>query len=129
MDSVVGLSFKKELPTIIMKTLLSTTIKAAASYGINKSLAKQDEVVGIFSQIITSLAQAAVNIADTRTWTTLPKEFQFCRIPTPDDGKIVISAPSGQKAEIQVEPNVPNLVCVRSINAASPLIINRVKLK
>jgi hypothetical protein len=36
------------------------------------------------------------------------------------DGKIVLSAPSGQKGEIQVEPNVSNLVCVRSINAASP---------
>ena len=128
-DSVVGQSFKHELPAIIAKTLLSATIKAGASYGINKAISDQDELAGLFSKIITSLAQAAVNIADTRTWTTLPKEFQFCRIPTPDDGKIVLSAPSGQKADIQVEPNAPHLVCVGSINAASPLIINRVKLK
>jgi hypothetical protein len=129
MDSVVGLSFKNELPTIIAKTLLSTTIKAAASYGVNQAVSNQDELAGIFAKIITSLAQVAVNIADTRTWTTLPKEFQFCRIPSPPDGKIFLSAPSGQKGEIQVEPNVANLVCVRSINAASPLIINRVRLK
>ncbi|MEI9962930.1 MAG: hypothetical protein WDM76_17985 [Limisphaerales bacterium] len=36
-----------------------------------------------------------MNIADTRTWTTLPKEVQFCRIPTPEDRKIELATASG----------------------------------
>ncbi len=130
MDSVVGQSFKNELPGIITKTLLSTAIKAAASYGVNQAMNDQDALAGLFSRLLTTVAQVAVNIADTRTWTTLPKEFQFCRLPTPADQKIQLTAPgSGQRAEIKVEPNSVNLIYVKSINAVSPLIVNHVRLK
>ena len=42
MDSVVGQAFKNEPPTIITKTLISTAVKAAAAYGVNKGMEKQD---------------------------------------------------------------------------------------
>mgnify|MGYP003340692950 CR=1 FL=1 len=32
----------------------------------------------------------AINIADTRTWTTLPKQIQVCRLPTPSDRKLTL---------------------------------------
>jgi hypothetical protein len=130
MDSVVGQSFKNELPTIISKTLLSTTIKAAVAYGINKAASDQDQLAGLFAKIVTSVLQAAVNIADTRTWTTLPKELQICRIPTPTNQLVALSAPSGaQRAEVKVEPNSVNLICVKAITGTGPLIVNQVKLK
>lgn len=130
MDSVVGQSFKNELPTIITKTLLSTTIKAAAAYGLNKAASDQDAIAGLVMKIATTLLQASVNIADTRTWTTLPKEFQICRIPTPTNQVITLTVPgSAQKAEVKVEPNSVNLIYVKAINAASPLIVNQVTLR
>jgi hypothetical protein len=71
-----------------------------------------------------------VNIADTRTWTTLPKEFQVCRIPTPTNQVITLTAPtSGQKIEVKVEPGSVNLIYVKAINATNSLIVNQVKLK
>lgn len=130
MDSVVGQSFKNELPTIITKTLLSTTIKAAAAYGVNKSASDQNAIAGLVLKIATAILQASVNIADTRTWTTLPKEFQVCRIPTPTNQVITLTIPgTAQKTEVKVEPNSANLIYVKAINAASPLIVNQVKLK
>ena len=42
----------------------------------------------------------AVNIADTRTWTTLPKEFQVCCFPTPPDGKIELLTPTGTRVVV-----------------------------
>lgn len=130
MDGVVGQAFKDELPSIITKTLLSTTIKATASYFVNK--AAEDAggaVAGLFSKVATAATQAAVNIADTRTWTTLPKEFQYCSFPTPADSKLDIAASNGQKTEVAVEPNSTSLVLVKSVGPGTPLVVNVIKLK
>ena len=130
MDSVIGRSFKDELPGIITKTIISTTLKAAGAYGINKAAGQQDEVFGILAKIATGITQAIMNISDTRTWTTLPKEFQICRVPTPASQIVEISAPgSGQRIQVKVEPNSSNLIYVKSINAMSPLVASQIKLK
>lgn len=130
MDAIVGREFKDELPTIIVKTMASTLAKAAMAYAINKEAKKQDAMAGLFSGIATGIAQAAVNIADTRTWTTLPKEFQVCRIPTPKDRKIQLESPDGLlKTELSVEEGIINLIYVKAINTSSPLIVSQIKLK
>jgi hypothetical protein len=129
MDSVVGQDFKNELPTIITKTLLSTTIKAAGAYAVNKAASDQNAIGGLFAKIVTAAMQAAVNIADTRTWTTLPKEYQFCSFPTPADQKIELSLPNGQRSSLSVETNSVNLIWVRSVNPGTPLIVHTTKLK
>lgn len=84
--------------------------------------------------IIASLGaagwQASVNISDTRTWTTLPKEFQVCRINTPADRKIRIASPDGLlNSDVTVKEGSINLIYVKAINTTSPLIISQVKLK
>jgi hypothetical protein len=71
-----------------------------------------------------------VNIADERTWTTLPKEFQACHIPTPPDRKIELNTPDGrQKIPVTIEDGTINIVYVKSITAASPLLVTQFKLK
>ena len=82
------------------------------------------------SQIGTAVAQAAVNIADERTWTTLPKQFQVCRIPTPSDRKIELETPGGgQRIPVTIEDGAINIVYVKSITATSPLLVTQIKLK
>lgn len=130
MDGVIGQAFKDELPSIITKTLLSTTIKATTSYFVNK--AAEDSggaIAGLLSKVATGVTQAAVNIADTRTWTTLPKEFQYCSFPTPADSKVDIAAANGQKTGVAVEPNSTNLILVKSVGPGTPLVVNVIKLK
>ena len=129
MDSVVGQSFKNELPTVITKTLLSTTIKATASYFANKAASDQNQLAGLFMKVATSAFQASVNIADTRTWTTLPKEFQYCSFPTPANGPVTIRTPHGQQASLAPEPNSTNLILVKSVSPAAPLLVQHIKLK
>jgi hypothetical protein len=76
------------------------------------------------------VTQLAVDIADTRTWNTLPKEFQFCRIPTPSDRKIQISGPNGEsKMEVSVGEGTVNLIYVKSISATNALLVTQIKLK
>jgi len=129
MDSVIGLDFKNELPTIIAKTLASTIIKAAAATAINEAARQQSSEAWLASKLITAGAQAAVNIADLRTWTTLPKEFQVCRIATPEDRKIEISTPSGQKMPVTIADGTYNIVYVKNISGSGPLLMSQMKLK
>ena len=128
MDSAVGQAFKNELPTIITKTIVSAGIKAAVAYGVNKSMEKQDIWAQLAIKLALMAAQLMVDIADTRTWNTLPKEFQFCRIPTPPDHKIELSSPDGMlRTDVTVSEDKINLIYVKSINASSPLLVAKIR--
>ncbi|MDB6028152.1 MAG: hypothetical protein JWM68_4375 [Verrucomicrobiales bacterium] len=128
MDSVVAQDFKNELPIIITKTLVSTIAKAVAAYAVNEAASKQDSMVGLFAKLATAATQAAMNIADLRTWTTLPKEYQICRVATPADRKVELAA-GAQRIPVTVGDGLVNLVFVKSINSRSPLLVSQAKLR
>jgi hypothetical protein len=149
MDSVVVTDYKNELPIVITKTIAATIAKAATAYVANDAARQSSDWAGLLIQASTAIYQMAVNIADTRTWTTLPKEFQVCRFPTPADGKIELSTPNGIKMPIvlgsgggakveltstnaQASLNAGaliNVVYVKSITAGTPLLVSQFKLK
>jgi hypothetical protein len=130
MDSVVGTDFKNELPVIMTKTMVSTISKTVASYAVNQAASQQSEIAGLFAKLATAAYQASVNIADLRTWTTLPKEFQVCRLVTPADRKIEIATlDASQKQTVDVAEGVINVVYVRSISDRAPLQVSQMKLK
>ncbi len=130
MDSVIGLDFKNEMPVVIIKTIAATVTKAVAAYAANEAANKEGDWAGLLMQIGTAGYQMAVNIADTRTWTTLPKQFQVCRIPTPPDRKIELEpAGGGQKIPVTIADGTINIVYVKSINPVTPLLVTQIKLK
>jgi uncharacterized protein len=131
MDSVIGLEFKNELPTIITKTISAAVVKAAAGYAANETAHQQaGEIGGLLSQLGTAVLQMSVNIADLRTWTTLPKEFQVARIATPPDRKIELkSVGAAQKVSVTLDEGVINVVFVKSIHANGPMFVSQMKLK
>jgi hypothetical protein len=130
MDSVIGLDFKNELPVVITKTIASAVIKGVAAYAANKAAGQQNDWAGLVMRLGTAIYQAAVNIADERTWTTLPKEFQVCQFATPPDRKIELEPPDGrQRIPVTIAEGTINLVCVKSINTTSPLLVSQIKLK
>lgn len=130
MDSVIGLDFKNDMPIVITKTIAATVTKAIAAYAINAAASQQGGLYGLAAQISTAVYQGAVNIADERTWTTLPKKFEFCRLPTPADRKIELKTPDGRPImPVTIADGTINLVYVKSINATSPLLVTQIKLK
>jgi hypothetical protein len=151
MDSIVTLDYKNELPVVITKTIAATITKAVAAYAANQAAQQAGgDLAGLFMQIGTAAFQIAVNIADTRTWTTLPKAFQICRFPTPADGKLELSTPNGMsipvtldgvthgaKIDLTSTNSVPaslntgspaTVVYVKSITAGTPLLVSQFKL-
>jgi hypothetical protein len=130
MDSVIGLDFKNEMPIVITKTIAATVVKGVAAYAANQAANQQSDWAGLLMQIGTAVYQAAVNISDERTWTTLPKQFQVCHFPTPPDRKIELETPGGrQRIQMTIGDGTINLIYVKSINAAGPLLVSQMRLK
>lgn len=149
MDDIIALDFKNELPVIITKTVASTVTKAVASYAVDQAANNQNAIAGFLTSIATTAYQVSVNIADTRTWTTLPKEFQICCFPTPPDHQVEISTPTGGRTVISLSQptatldpspsaaqagsfnagNCLNVVYVKSIRTGTPLRITQFILK
>lgn len=129
MDTIVGREFKNELPTILTKTMASTLTKAAIAYAAVEAVKREGWAAQLAAQIVFAAWQASVNIADTRTWTTLPKEFQVCYVTTPADRKIQIASRDGLlKTEVTVAEGTFNLIYVKSINTTSPLLVSHISL-
>lgn len=152
MDGIVVQDYKNALPIVITKTIAATVTKAVAAYAANQAAQQAGgDLGGLLMQLGTAVFQMAVNIADTRTWTTLPKEFQICRFPTPADGRITLSTPNGisltvalagaangakidltSTGGVQASLNagsLVNVVYVKSIDYGTPLLVSQFKLK
>ena len=123
MDSIVAVDFKNEWPIILTKTMISCAMKAARNYEIAKT-----DTTG-FGGLFPGILDAIMNIADTRSWTTLPKEFQVARISTPADRKLVLSTPGTAPVDVTIADGIVNVVYVKSVVASSPLAVSQFKLK
>jgi hypothetical protein len=129
MDAIVARDFQDELPVIVTKTLVSAALKATATYTINTEAEHRGEWTGLLAKLGTALTQMAINIADTRTWTTLPKQVQIARVPTPSDRKLSLYAPaSGQRADVTVGTGRVNIVFVKSVSPSTPMLVSHATL-
>jgi hypothetical protein len=129
MDSVVAQDFKNEWPSILTKTIISTGTKATIDAIVQKQINDQlGAGWGFAAKLATAALQASVNIADTRTWRTLPKEFQYARLATPADLQLVVST-GGTSQTLNLEPAAVQVVYVKSPSANSPLLVGQFILK
>ena len=122
-DRIVRTEFKNRFPEIVIRTLISSAVKAVANSALQHE-------AGVFGALTGAIYQASVNIADTRTWTTLPKEILVARIPTPEDRKVsVVSAPLGLNQPIELIDGHVNVVYVKSVAPGAPVSIHQFRLK
>jgi hypothetical protein len=129
MDSVVAQDFKNEWPSILTKTLISTATKATIDAIIQKQIEDQGgAALGLLAKVATAAIQASVNIADTRTWRSLPKEFAYARIPTPADHQLTLATP-GLSQTVSLEQAAVQVIYVKSTSSASPLLVGQFILK
>ncbi|MDR3228278.1 MAG: hypothetical protein LBT53_02525 [Puniceicoccales bacterium] len=137
MDSVIATDFDNEFPAIVVRTLISTGIKAAIAYGINtasdKATEKKSEGVRlaafIASRVTTAVYSVATAAADLRTWRTLPKEFQVARITPPKDRVLRIATGGHAAQTVNLLPGTVNVIYVRTTRANTPLAVSQFVLK
>ncbi len=129
MDSVVANDFKNEWPSVVTKTLITTATKAIVQYGVQKVAEDRGGMWGgLIAGAVMGAVNASTNIADTRTWTSLPKEFQYARLTTPENRELTLVAGAEQKT-VTLEPGAVNVVYVRSTSATAPLLVTTFVLK
>ncbi|MBL9126140.1 MAG: hypothetical protein JNL97_00765, partial [Verrucomicrobiales bacterium] len=129
LDSVIARDFEDEKPAIVTRTIVSTLAKGTAAFVANQAASQQDEGLGALVRIATLAYQASVNIADTRSWTTLPKEFQIARLPTPADRRLQIVEGNQPPVTVALEDGVAHIVYVRSVGGNRPLQVIQSRLK
>jgi uncharacterized protein len=129
MDSVIANDFKNEWPLVVTKTLITTATKAIIQSVVQKQAEDRGGMwAGLAAGLIMGGINSATNIADTRTWNSLPKEFQYARIATPANRELTISAGETQKV-VTVEPGSINVVYVKSASPSAPLYVSQFTLK
>jgi hypothetical protein len=97
MDAILAEEFNERLPGIITRTVISTLIKEGA-YRTGQVVAlnasndwRVKAITFVAVTVVGAIYRYAVNTADTRSWETLPKEFQVAQMPMPADRKVRIS--------------------------------------
>jgi hypothetical protein len=124
MDSVIANDFKNEWPSVVTKTVITAATKAIIQAAIQKEAENRGGMwAGLAAGAIMGGINAATNIADTRTWQSLPKEFQYARIPTPE-GRALTLAAGGETQTVVLEPGAVNVVYVKSASSTAPLLVS-----
>lgn len=127
MDVIVSKEFKNDWPNVLTKTLISAGVKATAGYIAEQAVKDEGWAVQLAVQLANATMQAALNRADVRTWTTLPKQFQYARIPTPIDGNLELKIGTWTHSA-KVDANKTQILMVRSINPETAPKISQLAL-
>jgi hypothetical protein len=101
MDRVILTEFHYSYPDIVTRAVFSALIKTAMQY----ELGKQNSYAGLAA----ALFQMASTQADTRTWRSIPKEFQVTRVKMPRDHKLTLH--SGlHNMEVEIDRNAKHAI-------------------
>jgi len=128
MDAIISRDFKNAWPMVVTKTLLTSATKAIAGRAAEEVVQRSGNQWAILATRVASTAfQASSNIADLRTWITLPKEFSYIRMPTPKDGLLTLRVGANEQTA-SVTPGKTNIIMVRSVNDISLPILEQFTL-
>lgn len=95
MERVIKTEFKKEFDSIVRRAIFSVMTKTMIQYSLQQQGNNGNNQGASLLGMMAAIYQIATTQADTRIWSTLPKEFQLARFPRPDDGKLTIATPNG----------------------------------
>ncbi len=122
-DAMVAADFRRRLPTIVMQEVLSSALKAGATYAASR------EGRDGWAQLAGILYQALTTAADLRSWRSLPKRVLVARVATPPDGRMSAwfggggvgggAGGSGADATWTVRPGTSHIVVVSLPSSAS----------
>jgi hypothetical protein len=114
---------------VVTKTMITAATKAIIQAAVQKTVEDQaGGMWGLAAGLVMGGINASTNIADTRTWQSLPKEFQYARIATPESRELLLTAGEVQQT-VTLEPGAVNVVYVKSASPTAPLLVSSFVLK
>lgn len=124
MDRVIKTEFSKSYKSTVSRAILSAATKTAINYALqqNSNGSNGAELV----RLIAAVYQIASTQADTRIWSTLPKEFQLARFKRPNSGNITITTPNNILVKNITLPDAKNILIY--VKIATPYSIASVRV-
>ncbi len=126
MDRVIETEFKKTYPSIVRRAILSTATKAAINYAVQESANNSNSNAALLLSIASAIYQISSTQADTRIWSTLPKEFQLARFKQPKNGIVTLKTPNNltiQKIDLPKSDNILIYVKIATIGAKASVSV------
>jgi len=115
-DRIVEAEFEDRFPAVLRRSLVSASAKALAQYGVQKGLDGNADLQAI-ARIAGIATQYALNQADLRSWSSLPKRVDYMRLDAPEDGHLRFKLDaSGETVDAYVPSDRPSLVYLKSLN-------------
>ena len=99
MDRVIVSEFKTKLPLIVTNALLRTVSRASLQVAANEQNASM-------ISLVVGLISGALNHADVRSWTSLPRDVQAVRVATKGEATIVAGAQIIKNFSVPKDKNV-----------------------
>jgi hypothetical protein len=124
MDRVIQTEFKKSYNSTVHRAILSAATKTAINYALsqNSSGSTGAELI----RLATTVYQIVSTRADTRIWSTLPKEFQLARFKRPKSGEISIRTPENLLVKNITLPDTQNILIY--VKIATPYALASVRV-
>lgn len=120
MDKVILTEFKYRYDDIVYRAVFGALIKTYIQYEAKR---RGGELYGL----ATGFIQMALTKADTRTWTSLPKEYQLAKIKMPKNKKIKLQA-GLENINIDLQGAKNAIVFVRKTTPNAKVSYNIIKL-
>lgn len=120
LSGAVEAEFARDLPEILIKSVVRAAVKYAAVQAVEDGARKEDETLGDVAAILGNAFAAVTERADTRAWTLLPADLQIVRLELPAGPQNIRVAGTGSSArrldlgEIDVRPGRVTVLAVRA---------------
>lgn len=131
MDAIVANEFDKEFPIELSKAIAGSLTRGAVQYIATNALREESPIVQATGGVGIGMVAHGLTQSDCRSWTTLPKQIQFCKIPCGRSTELTLRGVETKlEKTVILKPATVNLVWVRSISAHTPLrIVNQFALR
>ncbi len=122
MDAIIAKEFEKDYPIELSRAISGALAKGGLQYLATDSVRSEDDTTRAIVAVGAGLLAQMTTRADLRSWATLPKQIQFCKMRTPVDKKLTLSGVGASFREVvTLNPSVTNLIWVRSISSHTPI--------
>ncbi len=125
MDAVVASEFRERMPAILLRNVLQSGVKAVLQVLIVNELGKQG-IPRIAASVAVSAVFNLTKDADTRIWTSLPKNFQVAVVERPESGYLQLMAPGATEplGTAKIPEGGPAIVFVHTPAADVPATVS-----
>lgn len=127
-DIIVSQEFDRFYSLELTRSISGAISKAGLQYLSTNSVRGESELLRSVIGVGSGLIAHATTRADLRSWSTLPKEIRFCKLPTPKDKKLVVhGVGTSFIQEISLKPAKTNFVFLRSISShIQPFVVGQI---